>query len=118
MGVNPIKDLGVKNPLLVASWFGDASKIVYRQGKGNPRVGVLPRKGDVGRMFYSHIEMYNGDDWVKDLTRKKGKFGGGNTGGGTGVHGVHITERPISNIQFIANWISPYYSKLKEKDAK
>lgn len=112
MGVDAQKDLEVSNPLQVKAWFSDPNKIVYRQGHGNPRAGVMPRKGDTGRMFYSHIEMYSGDDWLKDLTRKRVKMGGGNTGGGTGVHGVHITERPISAIQMISNHITPYFNKL------
>lgn len=113
MGVDARKDLGVSNPLRVASWFGDSKKIVWRAGHGNNRVGLLPKKGDVVRMFYSHIEMYNGEDWIKDLARKRVKLGGGNTGGGRGPHGVYITERNINVVQYVANWITPYYLTLK-----
>lgn len=117
MGVDTRKDLGVE-PLLVASWFGDPGKIVYRRNAGNPRGGVLPRKGDLLRMYASHVEMYVGDDWLKDLLiRKKIPSGGGNTGGGTGAHGVHITERRASDIQLAANWITPYFNKLKQNES-
>jgi hypothetical protein len=114
MGVDAKRDFGVFNPLQVKAWFSDSKRIVYQQGQGNKRVGVLPQKGDVARMFYSHIEMYIGDDWVKDVARKRVKTVGGNTGGGTPIQGVHITERPLSNIQYIANHISPYFTTLKK----
>jgi len=113
MGVNARKDLKVREPLQVAAWFEDPKKIVWRAGQGNPRVGMLPRKGDLIRMFASHIEMYNGDDWLKDLARKRVLVGGGNTGDGSGHHGVYITDRPISVVQFVANWITPYFLSLK-----
>ena len=113
MGVNARKDLKVREPLQVKAWFEDPKKIVWRSGQGNQRVGMLPRKGDLVRMFYSHIEMYNGDDWLKDVARKRVLVGGGNTGGGKGPHGVYITDRPISVVQFVANWITPYYLTLK-----
>lgn len=113
MGVNARKDLKVREPLQVKAWFEDPKKIVWRAGQGNQRVGMLPKKGDLVRIFYSHIEMYNGDDWLKDVARKRVLVGGGNTGGGKGAHGVYITDRPISVVQFVANWITPYYLTLK-----
>lgn len=119
MGVNARKDLGVREPLQVVAWFEDPDKIVYRRNAGNPRAGKLPRKGDVLRMFSSHIEMYNGEDWIKDLlVIKKVPSGGGNTGGGTGEHGVYITLRRASDIQLAANWITPYFNKLKKNESE
>lgn len=108
VGIDVRKDFGVKNPLAVRDWFAQTSKIIYTPANGNRRVGLLPQRGDLIRMFSSHIEMYNGDDWLKDVARKRILCGGGNTGGNGGHHGVYVTERPLSIAQYIVNYITPY----------
>ncbi|MFC0182563.1 hypothetical protein SAMN04515674_101519 [Pseudarcicella hirudinis] len=114
VGIDVRKDFGIENPLSVREWFKKSSRIVYIKGSGNQRTGILPKKGDEMRMFYSHIEMYVGDDWLKDFARKKIPSGGGNTGGGKGWHGVYITNRNLNEIQLVSNHISFYYNKQKK----
>lgn len=108
VGIDARKDLKVKNPLQVASWFSRADVIVWRPGSGNNRVGVAPQPGDVMRMFASHIEMYVGQDWHRDVARRRIPSAGGNTGGATGWQGVHITERNLAHIQLVSNYLTPY----------
>lgn len=110
VGIDARKDLKIRNPLQVASWFSSANHIVYRPGSGNNRVGVAPQPGDVMRMFASHIEMYVGQDWHRDVARRRIPSAGGNTGGATGYQGVHLTERNLAHIQLVANHLTPYVS--------
>ena len=110
VGIDARKDLKIRNPLQVSSWFSNSNHIVYRPSSGNNRVGIAPQRGDVMRMFASHIEMYVGQDWHRDVARRRIPSAGGNTGGASGQQGVHITERNLSHIQLVANHLSPFLS--------
>lgn len=105
----PVRSLGA-----VASYFSVPAKIIYRKNqRGNQRLGIMPRRMDAVSLFASHVEGLVSDSWDPD--EDEVTLIGFNTSGGRGTkYGCHINRRKKSEIKFIANWLTPYLTTLKQ----
>lgn len=109
---------GVKLPIkavgMVASYFADPKKIIYRRNqRGNQRKGIKPRRMDAVSLYFSHIEGLAVEEW--DMEDEEVYLIGFNTTGGRGTTGgCYRNRRKKSEIKLIANWITPYLLSLKQ----
>ena len=103
----PVKSVG-----MVAAYFSDKTKIIYRRNqRGNLRNAKKPRRMDAVSLFYSHVEGIAQDHFDPE-EEDRVKCIGFNTTGGNGTRGgCYINYRKTSEIKLIANWVSPYWLK-------
>lgn len=111
----PVKALGA-----VASYFAVPAKIIYRRNqRGNQRLGIMPRRMDVVSLFASHVEGLVSDVWDPDddeVTLIGFNTSGPRLAGGKGTkYGCYINRRKKSEIKYIANWLTPYLTTLKQQ---
>lgn len=105
----PVRALGA-----VASYFSVPAKIIYRRNqRGNQRLGIMPRRMDAVSIYTSHIEGLVSDVWDPDEDTVE--LIGFNTSGGRGSkYGCYINRRRKSEIKYIANWLTPLLTTLKQ----
>ncbi|MCX6216573.1 hypothetical protein [Spirosoma sp.] len=106
--------LPVKAPGAVSSYFSDKTKIIYRRNqRGNNRSGIQPQKMDAVSLYASHIEAIAEDRFDPDADYVR--CIGFNTTGGKGTKGgCYVNRRRMSEIKFIANWITPTLKQYKQ----